>query len=583
MITLKGIKASAGIAIAKAYRLEELDLKTEKREIEDKELEIQRFKDAIMKANNDLKEIKEHTHQKLGADKAEIFSAHLLVLEDPELLNSVEQKIINEGLNAEFATQEIADMFVSMFESMENEYMKERATDIRDVTKRVIAHLLGVHVPNPSMINEEVVIVAEDLTPSDTAQLNRQYVKGFVTNIGGSTSHSAIMARSMEIPAVVGTKGVMNHVDNGSIIIIDGLDGKVIIDPHPDIIRAFEEKKIAYESQKVEWKKLVNLRTVSADGYPVELAANIGTPEDIQSVLENGGEGIGLYRTEFLYMGREQLPTEEEQFTAYKTVLECMKGKAVVVRTLDIGGDKELPYLNFPKEMNPFLGFRAIRLCLEEQEMFRTQLRALLRASVYGNLKIMFPMIATIEEFRQAKAILSEEKEKLQSVGTAVSESIEVGMMVEIPASAMMADLFAKETDFFSIGTNDLVQYMMAADRMNESVSYLYQPYHPAILRLINKVIEAAHNEGKWVGMCGEMAGDPVAIPLLLALGLDEFSMSATSILPARSQIQHLSREEAIGYKEKILAMSTSEEVVNFVKEQFLLTKYKGNETKLCK
>lgn len=576
MITLKGIKASAGIAIAKAYRLEELVLKTEKREIEDKELEIQRFKDAIMKAKNDLKEIKEHTQQKLGADKADIFAAHLLVLEDPELLNSVEQKIINEGLNAEFATQEIADMFVSMFESMENEYMKERATDIRDVTKRVIAHLLGVHVPNPSMINEEVVIVAEDLTPSDTAQLNRQYVKGFVTNIGGSTSHSAIMARSMEIPAVVGTKGVMNHVDNGSIIIIDGLDGKVIIDPHPDIMTEFEKKKMAYESQKIEWKRLVNLRTVSADGYPIELAANIGTPEDIQSVLENGGEGIGLYRTEFLYMGREQLPTEEEQFTAYKTVLECMKGKPVVVRTLDIGGDKELPYLNFPKEMNPFLGFRAIRLCLEEQEMFRTQLRALLRASVYGNLKIMFPMIATIEEFRQAKAILSEEKEKLQSLGTAVSESIEVGMMVEIPASAMMADLFAKETDFFSIGTNDLVQYMMAADRMNESVSYLYQPYHPAILRLINNVIEAAHKEGKWVGMCGEMAGDPLAIPLLLALGLDEFSMSATSILPARSQIQHLSREEAISYKEKILAMSTSEEVVNFVKEQFLLTKYKG-------
>ncbi|HBZ11657.1 MAG TPA: phosphoenolpyruvate--protein phosphotransferase [Bacillus bacterium] len=576
MITLKGIKASAGIAIAKAYRLEELVLKTEKREIEDKELEIQRFKDAIMKAKNDLKEIKEHTQQKLGADKADIFAAHLLVLEDPELLNSVEQKIINEGLNAEFATQEIVDMFVSMFESMENEYMKERATDIRDVTKRVIAHLLGVHVPNPSMINEEVVIVAEDLTPSDTAQLNRQYVKGFVTNIGGSTSHSAIMARSMEIPAVVGTKGVMNHVDNGSIIIIDGLDGKVIIDPHPDIMTEFEKKKIAYESQKIEWKRLVNLRTVSADGYPIELAANIGTPEDIQSVLENGGEGIGLYRTEFLYMGREQLPTEEEQFTAYKTVLECMEGKPVVVRTLDIGGDKELPYLNFPKEMNPFLGFRAIRLCLEEQEMFRTQLRALLRASVYGNLKIMFPMIATIEEFRQAKAILSEEKEKLQSLGTAVSESIEVGMMVEIPASAMMADLFAKETDFFSIGTNDLVQYMMAADRMNESVSYLYQPYHPAILRLINNVIEAAHKEGKWVGMCGEMAGDPVAIPLLLALGLDEFSMSATSILPARSQIQHLSREEAIGYKEKILAMSTSDEVVNFVKEQFLLTKYKG-------
>lgn len=573
MITLKGIKAAAGIAIAKAYRLEEPELKIDKKEMIDKKLEIQRFKDAINRAKSELEEIREQTHQKLGADKAEIFTAHLLVLDDPELINSVKEKISSEGLNAEYAVQEVAEIFVSMFESMENEYMKERATDIRDVTKRVIAHLSGVHIPDPSMISEEVIIVAEDLTPSDTARLNRQYVKGFVTSMGGRTSHSAIMARSMEIPAVVGIKAVMNNVKNGTLIILDGLDGKVIITPPSEIVTKYEKKKITYEAQKAEWKKLVNTRTVSADGYHIELAANIGTPEDIQSVLENGGEGIGLYRTEFLYIGRDQLPTEEEQFIAYKKVLERMEGKPVVVRTLDIGGDKELPYLNFPQEMNPFLGFRAIRLCLDEQNLFRTQLRALLRASVHGNLKIMFPMIATLEEFRQAKAILTEEKEKLQSEGANVAKGIEVGMMVETPAAAVTADLFAKEVDFFSIGTNDLIQYTLAADRMNENVSYLYQPYHPAILRLINNVIEAAHKEGKWAGMCGEMAGDPIAIPILLALGLDELSMSATSILPARSQIKNLSKEDAATFKEKILGMSTTEEVVVLVKEKFVLAK----------
>jgi phosphotransferase system enzyme I (PtsI) len=447
--------------------------------------------------------------------------------------------------------------------------MKERAADIRDVTKRVIAHLLGVQIPNPSLISEEVVIIAEDLTPSDTAQLNRQFVQGFTTDIGGRTSHSAIMARSMEIPAVVGTKQATSSIENGVMVIVDGLDGDVIIDPSSEVIAQYEEKKANYEAQKAEWAKLVNEPTVTKDGQHVELAANIGTPDDVKGVLENGGEAVGLYRTEFLYMGRDQLPTEDEQFDAYKTVLERMEGKPVVVRTLDIGGDKELPYLNLPKEMNPFLGFRAIRLCLEEQDIFRTQLRALLRASSYGNLKIMFPMIATVSEFREAKAILLEEKEKLVANGTQVSDSIEIGMMVEIPSTAVMADQFAKEVDFFSIGTNDLIQYTMAADRMNERVSYLYQPYNPAILRLISMVIDAAHKEGKWAGMCGEMAGDQIAIPLLLGLGLDEFSMSATSILPARTQIKDLSKEQAQSVKEKVLAMSTTEEVVEFVKETF--------------
>jgi phosphotransferase system enzyme I (PtsI) len=569
---LKGIGASAGIAIAKAYRLEEPELKIEKKDITDKEAEKQRFEQAINQSKSELEKIKDHANRELGADKAEIFAAHLLVLSDPELLNPVLDKVNTESVNAEFAMKETADMFVSMFESMDNEYMKERAADIRDVTKRVIAHLLGVQIPNPSLISEEVVIIAEDLTPSDTAQLNRQYVKGFTTDIGGRTSHSAIMARSMEIPAVVGTKQATSSIENGVMVIVDGLDGDVIINPTTEIIAQYEEKKAKYEAQKTEWAKLVNEPTVSKDGQHVELAANIGTPDDVKGVLENGGEAVGLYRTEFLYMGRDQLPTEDEQFDAYKTVLERMEGKPVVVRTLDIGGDKELPYLNLPKEMNPFLGFRAIRLCLEEQDIFRTQLRALLRASTYGNLKIMFPMIATVSEFREAKAILLEEKELLVANGVQVSDSIEIGMMVEIPSTAVMADQFAKEVDFFSIGTNDLIQYTMAADRMNERVSYLYQPYNPAILRLISMVIEAAHKEGKWAGMCGEMAGDPIAIPLLLGLGLDEFSMSATSILPARTQIKELSKEQAQSIKEKVLAMSTTEEVVEFVKETFQIS-----------
>ncbi len=566
---IQGIAASSGIAIAKAFRLENPELTVEKKSVTEVEAEVARLEAALETSKSELEIIREHARKELGDDKAEIFEAHLLVLSDPELINPIKDKITNENVNAEHALDEVAAMFINMFESMDNEYMKERAADIRDVTKRVLAHLLGVNVSNPSLISEEVVIIAEDLTPSDTAQLNRKFVKGFTTDIGGRTSHSAIMARSMEIPAVVGTKTVMEDIQNGVLVIVDGLDGEVIVDPSEETVRAYEKKAAEYAEQKAEWAKLVNEKTVSADDHHVELAANIGTPEDVKGVLENGGEGVGLYRTEFLYMGREELPTEEEQFTSYKTVLERMEGKPVVVRTLDIGGDKELPYLNLPKEMNPFLGFRAIRLCLEMQDMFRTQLRALLRASVYGNLKIMFPMIATVDEFRQAKAILLEEKAKLQQEGVQVSEDIEVGMMVEIPSSAVIADLFAKEVDFFSIGTNDLIQYTLAADRMNERVSYLYQPYNPAILRLVNMVIKAAHKEGKWVGMCGEMAGDEIAIPILLGLGLDEFSMSATSILKARSQIRQLSKADIEPHLDTILSMSSTEEVIEFVKSTF--------------
>jgi phosphotransferase system enzyme I (PtsI) len=564
-LNIKGIAASSGIAIAKAFRLENPDLTIEKKSITDTSAEIARLDAALAKSKAELEAIKDRAFAELGADKAAIFEAHLLVLNDPELVNPVKDKIQNENVNAEAAMDEVATMFVNLFESMDNEYMKERAADIRDVTKRVLAHLLGVSFANPSTISEEVIIIAEDLTPSDTAQLNRKYAKGFTTDIGGRTSHSAIMARSMEIPAVVGTKEVTAKIQNGDIVIVDGLDGNVIINPSEDVLREYEEKKAQFEAQKAEWAKLKNEATVTEDGHHVELVANIGTPNDVQGVLDNGGEGVGLYRTEFLYMGRDNLPTEEEQFEAYKIVLERMEGKPVVVRTLDIGGDKELPYLHLPKEMNPFLGYRAIRLCLEEQDIFRTQLRALLRASVYGNLKIMFPMIATLNEFRQAKAILLEEKDKLVASGVQVSDSIEVGMMVEIPSSAVLADQFAKEVDFFSIGTNDLIQYTMAADRMNEQVSYLYQPYNPAILRLVKMVIDAAHKEGKWAGMCGEMGGDPLAIPLLIGLGLDEFSMSATSVLPARTQIRKLSKAKMEELAQKALNMSTAEEVVELV------------------
>jgi phosphoenolpyruvate-protein phosphotransferase (PTS system enzyme I) len=566
MTLLNGIAASNGIAIAKAYRLVEPDLSFTKTTINDTLGEVSRFNHALAISKSELSQIRDHAEIELGKDKAAIFEAHLLVLSDPELIKPIEDKITTEKVNAESALKDTADLFITMFEQMDNEYMKERAADIRDVTKRVLSHLLNVQLVNPSMIAEEVIIVAEDLTPSDTAQLNRDFVKGFTTDIGGRTSHSAIMARSMEIPAVVGTKNATKTIQNGDLIIVDGLKGEIHINPTAEVVEAYKQVKANYQKQKDEWAKLVNEKTVTKDGHQIELAANIGTPKDLKGVIENGGEAIGLYRTEFLYMGRDQLPTEEEQFQAYKAVLEGMEGKPVVVRTLDIGGDKELPYLELPKELNPFLGFRAIRLCLEEQDIFRTQLRALLRASVYGNLKIMFPMIATLDEFRQGKFILEEEKQNLINQGVKVSEKIELGIMVEIPSTAVIADQFAKEVDFFSIGTNDLIQYTMAADRMNERVSYLYQPYNPSILRLIKMVIDAAHKEGKWAGMCGEMAGDETAIPILIGLGLDEFSMSATSILKARSQIRNLSKPDLEKLATKVLQLSTTDEVIAAVK-----------------
>lgn len=562
---INGIAASDGVAIAKAYLLVEPDLSYDSEKIRDVDAEIAKFQNAIETSKVELTKIRNNAEKNLGADKAAIFDAHLLVLDDPELIQPIEDKIKNEQVNAPTALSDVTGQFITIFEAMDNEYMKERAADIRDVSKRVLAHILGVELPNPSMIDESVVIIGNDLTPSDTAQLNKEFVQGFVTNIGGRTSHSAIMSRSLEIAAVVGTKSITQEVKQGDMIIVDGLTGEVIIDPTEDEVIAYQNKRERFFEDKKELQKLRDEETTTVDGAHAELAANIGTPNDLKGVIENGAEGVGLYRTEFLYMGRDEMPTEDEQFEAYKKVLETMEDKRVVVRTLDIGGDKELPYLNLPEEMNPFLGYRAIRLCLDQPDIFRPQLRALLRASAYGKLNIMFPMVATIKEFRDAKALLLEEKENLTNEGIEVSDDIEVGIMVEIPSTAALADVFAKEVDFFSIGTNDLIQYTMAADRMSERVSYLYQPYNPAILRLVQQVIDASHKEGKWTGMCGEMAGDEIAIPLLLGLGLDEFSMSATSILKARRQIKGLSKNEMEELAQKAINCATSEEVQDLV------------------
>ena len=568
---LKGIAASDGVAVAKAYLLVQPDLTFSKATVEDTAAEEARLDAALAKSTEELQQIREKAAQSLGEAEAQVFDAHLMVLSDPEMVGQIKQNIKDNSVNAESALKEVTDMYIGMFEAMEdNAYMKERAADIRDVAKRILAHLLGVTLPNPSMINEEVIVVAHDLTPSDTAQLDRKYVKAFVTDIGGRTSHSAIMARSLEIPAIVGTKEITAKVKEGDILAVNGIEGDVIVHPTDEQKAEFEKIGADYAAQKAEWDKLKNAETVTADGKHFELAANIGTPKDLVGVHNNGGEAVGLYRTEFLYMDSPDFPTEDDQYEAYKAVLEGMDGKPVVVRTMDIGGDKELPYLQLPHEMNPFLGYRALRISLSElgDEMFRTQMRALLRASVHGNLRIMFPMVATLKEFRAAKAIFEEEKQKLVSEGVEVSDTIQVGIMIEIPAAAVLADKFAKEVDFFSVGTNDLIQYTMAADRMNERVSYLYQPYNPSILRLIKNVIDAAHAEGKWAGMCGEMAGDQTAVPLLVGMGLDEFSMSATSILKTRSLMKRLDTTKMAELADRALKeCDTMEEVVELVNE----------------
>ena len=562
---LKGIAASSGITIAKAYKLETPEIIIECRQCNPQQ-EIEKFNKAVEKSKKDIAVIKEKATGKLSDEDLQIFDAHLMVCEDPALCDGVIQMIESDQVNAEYALDSVAGNFISIFESLEDAYMRERAADIKDVTRRIKYHILGVNIADLSLIDEEVIIVAHDLTPSDTAQLNKQYTKGFATEIGGRTSHSAIMARSLEIPAVVGVANIMSTINHGDMLILDALKGKVFINPDEETIARYRVEAKKYEEEVAALKEYKDKETVTIDGHHVELAANIGTPEDVVAVLENGGEGVGLYRTEFLYMGAKDWPNEEEQYEAYKKVLEAMGGRPVVVRTLDIGGDKHLDYYEFPEEMNPFLGYRAVRLCLDQKDIFRTQLRALLRASAYGKLRIMFPMIATINEFKEAKQVYEEERAKLVAEGVAIGDDIQVGMMVEIPAAAILADKFAEIADFFSIGTNDMIQYSMAADRMSEKVSYLYQPFNPSLLRLIKMTIDGAHAYGKWCGMCGEMAGEPDAIPVLLGLGLDEFSMSATSILRARKIVNSLSHKEMKDLAAKALEFETEEEVLELIR-----------------
>lgn len=563
---VKGIAASSGIAIGKVFKLESPVISVTNTLKGSVEEEKARFTSALEKTVSDINLVKERASANLSEDELAIFDAHLMMAQDPEYASQIVD-MIGEGNSADYSCKTVSDNMIAMFESMDNDYFRERAADIKDVSYRLLCNILGLQIPDLTAINEEVIIVAHDLTPSDTASLNKTYTLGFCTAVGGRTSHSAIMARSLEIPAVVGTGNILESCNNGDMMILDAIDGLAIINPDEEELVTYKAKREAFLAEKEALKVLVHQKSVTVDGHEVELAGNIGGPNDIEGVLNNGGEGVGLFRTEFLYMNSTvDFPTEEEQFEAYKAVLEGMKGKKVVVRTLDIGGDKKLDYFSFPEEMNPFLGYRAIRFCLDRTDVFRTQLRALIRASVYGRLCIMFPMIATIQEFLDAKAIFEEEKANLVSEGVAVAEKIEVGMMVEIPASAVLADQFAKHADFFSIGTNDLIQYSMAADRMSEKVSYLYQPLNPSILRLVKMTIEGAHKNGKWVGMCGEMAGDAMAAPLLLGLGLDEFSMSATSILRARKIINGLSYEEMKELSAKAVECETEAQVSELVK-----------------
>ncbi|WP_032120448.1 phosphoenolpyruvate--protein phosphotransferase [Clostridium amazonitimonense] len=532
----KGIAASRGYAIGHVVIKEDVDITITDAKVENVESEKNRLDKALEISKNQIEKVKEKALKNMGEDKAAVFESHIMLLEDPEFIGAIEMEITNNNTNAEKAVKDISDSFLAIFESMEDEYMRERAADVKDVSNRILLNLLG-KMSGIEITENNTILVAHDLTPSDTAQLDKEKVIAFLTNIGGRTSHSAIMARTLEIPAIVGMNDITSSVKNGDLLIVDGIEGNVIVNPDDETIKLYERKVEEYKEEVEGLKRLIEVKTCTKSGKRIDVAGNIGKSEDVHKVIENGADGIGLFRTEFLYMDRDNLPTEEEQFESYKYVLEKMEGKPVVIRTLDIGGDKKLSYLPLPEEMNPFLGYRAIRLCLDRIDIFKVQLRALLRASVFGNLKVMFPMIASLDEFLKAKAVVDECKAELKSEGKEYSEEIEWGIMVEIPAAAVCADELAKYVDFFSIGTNDLIQYTLAADRMSEKVSYLYNPMHPAVLSLIKMTIDGAHNHGKWCGMCGEMAGDETAIPTLVSYGLDEFSMSASSILRAKQII----------------------------------------------
>ncbi|MDE7112266.1 MAG: phosphoenolpyruvate--protein phosphotransferase [Malacoplasma sp.] len=569
-IILKGIGASEGIAIAKVFLLKKPNFLISDSKISDIDFEIKRISDSILKATEEINKIKEIAISKIGYDKALVFDAHAQIANDPEVRSRIESLVKENKFNGAYAIETAFNEIHDIFANMDDDYFKQRASDVNDVKERILSTFLNIKLPNLLTIKEEVIIIANDLTPSETALLDKKYVKGFLTNVGGRTSHAALMARTMEIPAVLGLKDITEKVKENEIIAMDGSNGEVVISP---LNKNFWLEKInKFEMEKIELKKYVNLKTKTLDNHEVDVVANIGKPDDVSKLENYGSEGVGLVRSEFLYMENNNWPTEEEQFLAYKQILESQKEKLVIVRTLDIGGDKKLKYFEFPPEMNPFLGYRAIRFCLKNENIFKTQIRALLKASVFGKLGIMFPMIATIDEFLKAKAIVEDVKKELDSQKIKFDEKVLVGMMVEIPSTAFMADKFAKYADFFSIGTNDLVQYTFAADRMSENVSYLYQPNNPALLRAIKATIEGASKYNRFVGMCGEMAGDIRSIPILLGLGqkgLDEFSMSASSIPKAKKIICSLKHSDCIELANQAINCETEIEVNKLV-ETFL-------------
>ena len=564
MMRLTGIGASEGISIGKVllYFEEKIDMESYRTSTVPVQAENLKLEEGMKKTKLQLLAIRERVKEKLGEDKASIFDAHIELLEDEDLLSEIKERIKTESMTAVYAVNEGIGEYCELLSKLDDEYMRERATDLQDIGSRWVKNILGIKIRDLSNLEPNTVVVTHDLTPSDTAQLDLEHCAGFVTEIGGKTAHSAIMARSLEIPAIVGVGNVMTTIKEGEEIIIDGEKGELFISPTPEIIAEYKEMREQFLAEKEALKKLKNLPATTIDGRTVKIQGNIGKPEDVDAVIEAGAEGIGLYRTEFLFMDTDHMPTEAEQYVAYKTVVEKMKGKPVTIRTMDIGGDKVLPYLDLPTEMNPFLGYRAIRISLAHKDMFKTQLRAILRASAYGKVKIMYPMVCSINEIRKSNQILEECKKELDEIGKLYDKNIEVGIMVETPSTAMIAYKFAKEVDFFSIGTNDLTQYFLAVDRGNEKVSSLYTAYNPAVLEAIQKVIDAGHDKGITVSMCGEFAGDKKATEILLGMGLDSFSMSASSILGVKKKIIDASYASAQKYRDLILSKDTPEEVL---------------------
>lgn len=564
----KGTNASSGIGIGTAVIVEEAELVIEKKAVSDVEAEVLRFKGALDKTMKDTEALAADLATRVGEKEAEILQGHLMLLMDPMLTGEIENTIKGENICSEFAIEMVCTMYANVFAGMDDELMQQRATDMRDIKTRMQRVLLGVESVDIASLPEGSILVAKDLTPSMTAGINPKNVTGIVTELGGKTSHSAILARALEIPAVVAVSDFMSQVKNGDKVILDGDVGVVYVNPDAATEEEYVAKREAFLAEKKELEKYIGKPTITKDGVTVELVANIGKPKDVEKVLQYDGEGVGLFRTEFLFMDRDSMPTEEEQFEAYKKVAEALAGKPVIIRTLDIGGDKEIPYMGLEKDENPFLGYRAIRLCLDRKEdIYKPQLRALLRASAFGNIKIMIPLVTCIDEYREAKMLIDELKLELDRQGIDYNKDIQVGIMVETAAASLIADIFAKEVDFFSIGTNDLTQYTMSVDRGNDKISYLYSTFNPAVLRSIRRIITCAREAGIMVGMCGEAASDPMMIPLLLAFGLNEFSMSASAILYSRKLVTSLSTEELQAVADKAMSFATTKEVEDYMRE----------------